>query len=275
MIGKLGSPGNSDKRGEIMRKICMIMVLFLLPATAFSAPELKGSPQELQSYLLDERSVVVVTGSGEERVKADKAIVSLVVKTKDDKFRAALNKNSKIRNDVKNKMISGGIEKGKIEIAKYSSTPSYSWIGDKPSSYEISNEINVSIENEDQLVVIAEVVDTVNEVYFLKTDFKHSKKQESMTKALEKSLDEVNSKKQLYEKSLGVSLSPLRIMDQSIHEDIPAVYQVQRKSYASGSSPVSRMDVSESESGEGASGFGEVIYKARTQVEFVINRKQP
>ncbi|MBA4366379.1 MAG: hypothetical protein C0403_01930 [Desulfobacterium sp.] len=148
-------------------------------------------------------------------------------------------------------------------------------LGDKPSSYEISNEINVSIENEDQLLVIADVVDTVNEVYFLKTDFKHSKKQESMTKALEKALDEVNSKKQLYEKSLGVSLSPLRIMDQSIQADIHAVYQVQRKSYASGSSPVSRMDESESDSGEGFSGFGEVIYKARTQVEYVINRKQP
>lgn len=258
-----------------MRKICLVMVLLLFPATAFSAPELKGSPQELQSYLLDERSMVVITGSGEERVKADKAIVSLVVKTKDDKFRTALNKNGKIRKDVKNKMISGGIERERIEMAKYSSTPSYSWLGDKPSGYEIGNEIHVSIENEDQLVVIAEVVDTVNEVYFLKTDFKHSGKQESMTKALEKALDEVNAKKQLYEKALGVSLSPIRIMEHSINADMPVVYPVARKAYAGGSSSVSGMAVSESDSGEGSSGFGEVIYKAGTQVEFMINRKQP
>lgn len=257
-----------------MRKIYLAILLLLFPAAAFSAPELKGSPEELRKYLLEERSTIVVSGSGEEKIKADTVIVSLIVKTKEDKFQSALDKNIKIRKDAKSKMIAGGIPEEKVEIAKYSSTPAYGWLGDKPSSYEISNEMKITIDKEEQLLLIADIVDSVKEVYFYKTDLKHTKKQVSKAKALEKSLDEVNSKKQLYERSLGVTLSPVRIIEQTVNEVIPVVYQAPRKALTSGSSSLSSMSMGESGSGEGSAGFGEIIYKAETQVEFILNQKR-
>jgi uncharacterized protein YggE len=257
-----------------MRKIYFTIVLLLFPISAFSAPELKGSAEELRRYLLDERSIITISGSGEEKVKAETTVVSLIVKTREDKFQTALDKNIKIRKEIKSRLIAGGIPEEKIEIAKYSSTPTYSWLKDKPSSYETSNQIMVTIEKEQQLLLIADIVDTVKEVFFLRTDLKHTKKQEFSTKALEKVLNEVNSKKQLYEKTLGVALSLVRIIDQSINEGVPVnFYQQSNKSYISTPSSMT-IAPSEFESGEDSPGFGEIIYRAQTQAEFIVNQKR-
>lgn len=256
-----------------MRMIYFVMLLLLFPTAAFSGPELKGSSEELRKYLLDERSIIVISGSGEEKVQADTTIVSLMVKTKEDKFQTALDKNIKIRKEVKSRLIAGSVPEGKVEIAKYSSTPTYSWLGDKPSSYGISNEIMVTIENEAHLLLIADIVDTIKEVYFLKTDLKHTRKQEYRIKVLEKALDEINAKKQLYEKSLGVSLSAIRVIEQTVNEGISMDFHQQpRKSYAVGS--VSSGVLSDSGASEGSPGFGEIVYKAQTQVEFMVNQKR-
>ncbi len=251
-----------------MKRFYLVMAVVLFPVTAFSAPEIKGAPDELQRYLLEERSISVVSGYGEEKVRADTAIVSLVVKTKEDKFRTALDRNKKIRKEVKDKLIAGGIPEGKIETAKYSSTPTNSWFGDKPSSYTISNAIKVTIDKEDQLLLISDIVDSFTEVSFSKTEFKDSKKQESKTKALDKALADISSKKQLYEKSLGLTLSPVRVIDQTISDDaIPVALAAPRKTKVSESMVNANAD-------EGAAGFGEIVYKARTQIEYIVTPKR-
>ncbi|MDH4163980.1 MAG: SIMPL domain-containing protein [Nitrospirota bacterium] len=222
---------------------------------------------------MDERSIIVISGTGEERVRADTAIVSLMVKTKEDKFQAALDKNIAIRKEVKSKLLAAGVPEENVEMAKYSSTPSYSWLGDKPTSYGITNEIMITIDKESQLLLIANLVDTIKEVYFLRTELKHTKKQPSKTKALERSLDDVIAKKQLYEKSLGISLSPVRVVEQAVTEGQPVRFtQEPKKLYGSLSSA---SDVSgEFGKGEGTPGFGEIVYKAQTHVEFTVHPKR-
>ncbi len=259
-----------------MRTIYPLILLLLAPATALAEPELKGAPDELQRYLLDERSMISISGSGEEKVQADTAIVTLVVKTKEGKLQAALDKNIKIRKDARSRMVAGGIPEQNVETAKYSSVPSYGWLGDKPTAYEISNEIKVTIDKESQLQLIAGIVDSVNEVYFQRTELKQTKKHEGKAKALAKSLDEVNSKKQLYEKSLGVSLLPVRVIEQAVRETMPLAFQVPRKSIASVSVGIASMEAPAGDvgTGEASTGFGEITYRAQTQVEFVVNRKR-
>lgn len=255
-----------------MRTIYPLILLLLAPATAFPEPELKGSPDELQRYLLGERSAIFISGSGEEKVQADTTIVTLAVKTKENKLQAALDKNIRIRKDAGSRMVAGGIPEQQIETAKYSSVPSYGWLGDKPTAYEISNEIKITIDKESQLQLIAGIADSVNEVYFLRTELKQTKKHEGKAKALEKSLHEVNSKKQLYEKSLGMSLLPVRVIEQSVHEAMPVAFQAPRKAVASLSSL--EAPVGETSVGEASTGFGEITYRAQTQVEFIVNRKR-
>lgn len=172
-------------------------------------------------------------------------------------------------------MVTGGIPENSIGFSRYSSTPSYGWSGDKPSSYEISNEIRISISKEENLLIIADMVDSFNEVRFIKTEFKYLKGQETKSKALEKSIQDIISKKQLYEKLLGVTLTPVRIIEQAVNEEAPVVLQASKKGFTSGSSSIPSISFSDInfEFEEDSSGFGKIRCKVQTQVEFIINQK--
>ncbi len=257
-----------------MKSIFAFLFILALPAVAFSSPELKGSPEELRAYLANDLPVISISGSGELRLKADTTTVWLVVKTKEDKFQAALEKNLKIRSDVKARLVAAGIPADKIEQAKNSSTPTYSWLGDKPSSYEISNEINVTIDSEAQLLQIAGVVDSIKEVHFLRTLLKHTRDRENKTAALAKALDDVTAKKQLYEKALGVTLTPVRVIEQTMTDSPPFEF-AQNRNVSSGVASKMIATPGESDVGESTPGFGDIVYKAQTLVEFAVHQKRP
>lgn len=245
--------------------------LFLISCVLFSSivfaePELKGTSNELMDYLLDQRRVVTITGTGKEKVSADHAIVSIVVKTKEGKLRAALAKNKNIRATIRKTLLENNIAEENIKFSRFSSTPGYSWFSDKPSSYEVNNQIKITIRDENDLEVIAGIVDTTKEVYFNRTELEHTQQNSAEQKALEKSLDNVLAKKQQYESKLGISLSAIRVIEDTIHEQQPTFEFADKKlkGYSSGV-------LSKSVAPKQSTGFGEIIYRATTRVEFIAS----
>ena len=250
----------------------LLILIAMIPAWGYAAPTLNGEPQDLAVYLLEQRKLIVISGSGEETAKADSAVVSLMVKTKESRLHQALDKNRSIRADIRQRLINAGIAEDKIQFSKYSSTPNYGWFGEKPSSYEITNEIKVTLDAEEKLLTLADIVDTVDAVFLVKTELTHSDKKQSEANALASALQHVSDKKQLYEQKLGVSLSPVRIIEQSAGAQTPAtVWAPKLRKSATGSLVSGGLEETEFTPAPAAEGgFGEIIYHAQIQVEYTV-----
>lgn len=262
-----------------MHRVPCALLLMSLTSLTMALPELKGNPQELQQYLLTGNKTVTLTGQGEEKVEADNGLVALLVKTKDSKLSVALQKNRSVRAELKKKLEAAGIAASQIHTAKYSSTPGYSWFSDKPSSYEIANEVKITINKEEELGAIAELVDSNAEIFFGAITTKYSKTKEAKAKALEKSLADVLEKKAVYEKQFGIKLTVISIQDTSTEINSMQNDLRTRQSYndAKGKlySNLSRNDASVPAAAvgledRGNDGFGEVMYRAQTTVIYAI-----
>ncbi|MDC2889028.1 SIMPL domain-containing protein [Psychrosphaera algicola] len=164
-----------------MNKSILILAA-IFSFNALSAPELKGSPDELKRFLHPSENIITITRTAEEVVFKDIAIISLVATTEDDKLSVALNKNSKLRAKISSVLTNAGIELKNINNSKFSTSPDYGWFGDKPDSYKVSNVIAIRINSESAMESIAKVVDQNREVTLLKTEYEHSKKQSTLKK---------------------------------------------------------------------------------------------
>lgn len=249
-----------------MKKHLTFLVLSLLPVLGVAAPELSGSPGELSHYLLDQKKIINVHGEAELKIETDTAIVAITVKTKANRLERALEQNETIRNDLRQTLLQTGIGKENIKASKFSSTPNYSWYKDKPSSYEVNNEVKISIHNETQLQAIAKLVDEHKEVFLGATEHLDSNEQQNKLKVLETALENIQDKRELYEKKLGMQLKPVRISNQNIYREIhqPRARVLKQQLNAISAAPES-MDA-----GSTSRSFDSVVYKAHTTVEFLV-----
>ncbi len=259
-----------------MMRVALIAVL-LMPTVLSAAPELKGEPAELANYLLDEKRVVSLTASGEAKVQADRATVALRVKTKDGAFAQALKLNRDARAKLGQQLQQAGITSDRITAAKFSSVPNYGFFGDKPSSYEISNDVSVVVRGEDDMAVIAHVVDGMKEVSYLAVQFEDSNKKAHEADALNDALSNIARKKSAYEKALSFTLVPLRVVDTSFQQLKQQIAPAMVPAFAAGSADQSQMRMQssapmalEENSADGGSGFGELRYQSNVQVEYLV-----
>lgn len=250
------------------------VVLLLAVASAASAePELRGAPSELMQYLLDDRKTMTIGGEGEVRVQADKAIVALRVKNKDGSFAAALQANRTLRDKLRQRLVDARIPADSITFAKYASVPSYGWFGEKPSSYEISNEVTVAVRNEEEFVAVAAAMDAMKEVAYLGIEFQDSQKKANEAQALEAALQSARAKQRLYEKSFELALGVLRIHDTPVVIHVPRVRPVmplaaRAKDMVSSVMPEAMpVDLDDERAG---GGFGTLTYRANISVEFQV-----
>lgn len=256
--------------GQQMNRIVATLVIFVFSSSLHAAPELSGNPDELSRYLLEQRKIVTINGSATEEVEADTAIVAITVRTKEAKLNDALQENEKVRKAIKDNLQQAGIGADKIKASKFSSSPSYGWFREKPSSYEISNEVKITINNEEQLRAIAKIVDGQKDVLMGSTEFKDSQKESNEQKALQKALGSVQLKQKTYEQGLGITLTPVRVMDQNVYAQPLQRIRPQTRGYERSDS-VASMAVSEAPSAQEASAdFGAISYSANTAVEFIV-----
>ena len=255
-----------------MNKIITTLVIATCSSMVYAAPELKGSPDELSYYLLDQRKIITINGNASELVEADTAIVAITVRTKEAKLNDALQQNEKSRQIIKDNLQQAGVAADMNKASKFSSSPNYGWFGEKPSSYEISNEVKITINSEDQLRAIAKIVDAQKDVLLGGTEFKDSKKESNEYMVLKKALNAVQEKQKIYEQSLGVVLIPVRVIDQNVYIQAPQRIQPQTRAYKQHSDGVVSMSAMQEPSMEAVvnADFGAINYSASAIVEFVV-----
>jgi uncharacterized protein len=255
-----------------MKQIILIAAFTLLSTQALSAPELKGTPQELRGFLHPADKVVTITGQAEEKAYSDVAIVSLVVTTEDKLLSNAISQNTSLRAKITQSLLASGVNKNSIKSSKFSSSPQYGWFGKKPTSFKIVNRMAISITDEAHLKEIAVISDQFEEVDLSDTEFEHSAKDEYNQKVKAKALDKVLKQKAFYEKTLGLKLTAISIRDSNIHQMATRGARVLESVVVS-----RRLDESDSYSSIAkfkeqapSTSFDEIKYQADITVDFKI-----
>lgn len=237
-----------------------MLLLTGLPFGLFAEPTLEGTPAELKNFLLDDHKIISIYGSSEVEASADKAVVTLLVKTSESRLRRALDKNRRIRQSIQTVLVEKGIPAENIQFSRFSNTPNYGLFSDKPSSYEISNEVKINISREESLSDIATIVDSKAEVYFVGSGVEHTLREQFKQQALKEAVQNARAKQNLYEKQLGLKLKPVKVTEHSV--DVIPLHEVEK--------PRTKLYSSALQStGETRRHFGEVKYRASVEVEFI------
>lgn len=238
----------------------------LLFAFSVSAEtELKGSPNELKSFLHPESNRISITQSAEETAFKDVAIISMMVTTEEEKLADSLGENAKIRAAISTALTANNILAKNIKNSKFSTSPDYGWFGSKPDSYKVANTVTVRIDNEAGLQSVAEIVDSYKEVTLLGTKYEHSEKAAYEQKVKENALHKVLKEKEFYSKTLGIKLKAVSFTDRASyeHDEIERIEvtgsRMKRANYS---------DVSSQE--RAPTSFEKITYNATVSVRFTV-----
>jgi len=189
-----------------MKKFFVLSICCVFSASTFAEPELKGTPAELTNYLDNVKNYIVLQGTSQIEVPADRAIVKIRIKVEDKTFQGALKKNKAIETSVIKALQQSGISSDRIITSAFSSVPEYGYFSSKVSTYNINNTIKIKVENDKDLQQIARQVDNHKEVEYAGMEFEHSQRKKLQNDAVEKACDDLKAKKSMYEKKFEINL---------------------------------------------------------------------
>lgn len=254
----------------------LICLLLLTSAASLRAePELKGLPGELTEYLKGVPKTVNIAGESEVKVEADKAIVSLRVRTEHKSFQEALRSNQGTRAKIIAFLKERGVTEDKIQAAKFSTAPQHAIFSDKVKNYIVDNILKITVHNEKEFQAIANAADNWSEAFYEGATFEHSDKQPVKLKALREACENATQRKKVFEDALGVKLVPKKFSESAVAEPFfqnRARYSgIYEGSPAKGLTAISGQGGIPPESmGEMMSSFGELIFKAQVSVEYSL-----
>lgn len=250
----------------------MAAMVSVAPTWVGAQTELKGSPEELRNFLHPQENRVTLRAEAEEVAFSDQAIISLVVKTEGKQLAVAIQDNADIRNDIRTALLDAGIENKHINNSKFSTSPQYGWFGKEPDSFKVVNRVAITINREQHLKTVAALADKHSEISLASTEFKHSQKDDYLTRVKEQALTKIMLQKNLYEDSLNVTLVPVNFRDERIHFAATrgAVALEQAVASAAVSKVESRADAYMAEPTAPATSFDETKYSANIAVDFKV-----
>jgi len=255
-----------------MKSIVVVIFLLVVSPLVLSEPEIKGSPNEIRDFLHPNKNRVQIIGNATLTTYSDKAIVSLLITTEDDKLSDSIENNSQLRTKVTKQLVDSGINSEEINSSKFSTSPQYGWFGTKPSSYKVINRTKIGITNESQLKEIALVADLNDEIDLVSTTYEHTEKPKYKNDVKRKALDDVNSQKNFYEKILGIKLIPIGFHDIQVLQRATEGALLLERSVQKRREKMSKSSFSSKYNGNSTpSSFEEVKYEANITVEFKID----
>lgn len=258
-----------------MASICLTSIGFIilgLSPNALAAPELKGSPDELRQFLHPHKKTTTLFAEGEKKTYTDEAVVSLTFTTENKLLEQSLSTNSKLRQQVTQQLTQAGVNAKDINSAKFSSSPEYGWFGKKPDSYKVVNRMAVTITNEKHLQLLAKIADNHKDIQLTGTEFNNTKEDEDKRKAKSNALEKIMKQKDIYEKALNITLTPININENNIY---PIHTRQEIASRTKVAAPqASLMSNGTNITANEPSSFDEVIYKSTMSVEFVVEPKK-
>ena len=258
-------------------KISLLASLTLIAVSVHAEPEIKGTPQELKSYLGGLPTLVTIAGESEVKVPADRAQVTLKVSTESKSLVESLRDNQSMRAKVAALLKENGIGADQIQASRFSSTQKYSVFSDKAKSHRVDNFLKITVRDEKEFQAVASAVDRWPDVHFLGIEFEHTNKEAARSRAKAQACDYAEERRKLYEGKLGVKL-----VAKGFTEVAAAATPVNNAVYGLSYAPVSKgMDRTTSmpdqpttESGdETGSPFGELTYTARVIVSYAVETK--
>ncbi|MHC4132514.1 MAG: SIMPL domain-containing protein [Planctomycetota bacterium] len=262
-----------------MKKITLTALsIFFCTALVFAEPEIKGTPSELAGYLKEMPKHVTLSGKSEVKVQADKVVVEISVKTEDGSLETALKQNQNLRAKIVKSLKGAGIPADKIAASRFSSTPQYGFFGKRPSSYEVTNLMKITVSDEKGFQEVAKIVDTYREVEYGGFIYEHSNKKGLKIKVTEQACDDLSKKKALYESKFGLKLQPKTFYVVEADESNQVVFGAARARYNKSFSADRRAFQQRSpvvdEVSEELSPFGALIFTGHVTVEYEVIQNQ-
>ena len=248
----------------------LFAILFstLAPNISLAEPELSGSPVELKTYLDKDSQIIAIFGYAEETAYSDTAQITLAVVTKEKTLTESLEANARIREQMRQRLISEGISADRINNAQFSTSPQYGFFGRKPSQYEVANRLKVTALSEAEITTVSRLADGVEEVTIANMGFEHSQREAVTTQVRIDALTNAKEKAARYAEAVGLKIEPVwfspggsihrdRHRNQAIEE---IVVTAQRRSsnslaYASDPAPIT---------------FEEIKYSANATINFKV-----
>jgi len=267
------------------KSICILSVVLAGNLAGFAAsaePEIKGTVSELSNFITTVPKTVMVTGEAEVRVPARRAVVSLKVVTENKSLQAAMRANLELRNKLTDYLKKQGISDENITASKFSSTPKFGMFSDKAKSYQVENEVRVSVQDENEFQAAAGVVDKWSEVQFDGVEFQYADKEAQKQNAIAKACDNARERKKIYEDKLGLKLEPVAFNEGQFgarnlvpriqpNSAAPLAYNwYLGQTVLAAGLPASSADVGTTEL---TTSFGEMVYTARVAVQYTVMPK--
>jgi len=175
-----------------------------------------------------------------------------------------------VRSKITKALGEAGISSDKITPSKFSSTPRYGFFSKRPSSYEVTNLIKITIAGEKDFQEIARLVDGYKQVEYDGIVFERSDKDELEKKALEQACDDVLKKKAIYESKFAVKLIPKTFSEGAVFETGDTTVEYERAGYGLRAGlRQARYSAVEAPS----TSFGEIMFRGQISVEYLPENK--
>jgi len=257
-----------------MKQIGLALAIVWLSNVALQAePEIKGTAEELIKYLRDAPRFVFLSGESEIKVASDLVQLSIAVVTENRSLQEASRQNQAVRGNLINSLQSRGISSDRIQAAKFSSTPKYGIFGEKAKSYRVENVVKITVQDEKEFQVVAQLVDANAEVRYGGIEFNHSDKDGLKQRALREALERAAEKKRVYEEELNVKLTVRGFVEQRVQDPSLMPMRAMRSSADEKMTFGSLSDSARAPNfaaSEWPTSFAELVYRAYVTVEYTV-----
>lgn len=253
-----------------MKRIALAAIAAATVSTAGAEPELKGSPEELRQFLHPTDHTVTLTGTHEETAYSDKAIVTLVITTEEDRLADSIQANARLRTEISLSMTDAGIDAKEINTSKFSTSPQFGWFGSKPKSFEVVNRMAIGITEESHLQLLAQLADENDEVVMADLAYEHTEKEQFEEDVKKSALNKALAQRSLFEEQLGVSLVPIGFNERPVMPYATAASSYIEEIVVTASRARTDAAVSSEPFTPPAQTFDEVTYQATVYVTFKV-----
>jgi len=186
--------------------------------SSLAQAQLSGTPDELREFLHPRPNTVNINGEAELTAYKDVAKISLMVTSDERTLSQAMEVNQALRLELIQEFVAAGIPTDAINNSKFSSSPQFGLFGRNPNSFEVSARMEVEVNSEEHLQLLAAAADEHDEVEFESTAFEHSEEDAFEDQVREMALQDVMAQKAYYESSLGLELKAINFFNGGIRQ---------------------------------------------------------
>jgi uncharacterized protein YggE len=147
---------------------------------------------------------IFFTGEAELVVPTKDISVSIRITTKSELLKPALEKNITIRKEIVTELVKGGVPVDNFSGNGESTIPYMNRFSSKTTQYTIVKDLSIKLNSENELLIVAGIVDKYSEIAFTNTTYSESNKDSIETEVLLKALGNGKEKIDLIEKSTGL-----------------------------------------------------------------------